>query len=312
MAQGFGIDVGGTTVKFGFFAGDGMLSGKWEVPTPLAENGRYILPDIADSVTAYLQKRQIPKEEVLGIGIGVPGAVDRDGTVNRCVNLGWGRVSVCKELEKLTGLRVFAGNDAILAALGESLQTGCRNMAQVTLGTGIGGGIVADGKILWGAHGAGGEIGHMTVNPLETEVCACGKRGCAEQYCSATGIVRLAKKYLAENSSPSVLRGDFSCKAVFEAAAGGDIPAKAVLEQVYRYLGILLANVCAVADPETVVLGGGVSMAGQPLLEGAKRYFLQYCFHPCRDMTVTLGALGNDAGLHGAYALLLDNMGKSS
>ena len=233
--------------------------------------------------------------------------------MNRCVNLGWGRFDLCGELEKLTGLRVVAGNDASLAALGESRKGGYRNMALVTLGTGVGGGIVTDGKILYGAHGAGGEIGHMTVNPLETEVCSCGKFGCAEQYCSATGIVRLAKKHLAENPSPSGLRGrDFYCKAVFDAAANGDIPAKEVLEQVYGYLGMLIANVCAVADPETVVLGGGVSRAGQPLLDGVKKYFEKYCFHACRDMKFTLATLGNDAGIHGAFGLLMDNTGKSS
>jgi glucokinase len=180
-------------------------------------------------------------------------------------------------------------------------------MVLVTLGTGIGSGVVVDGKILYGTHGAGGEIGHMTVNPLETEVCTCGKRGCAEQYCSAAGIVRLTKKYLAESPFSSVLGGDFTCKDVFAAAAGGDIPATQALEQAYHYLGLMLAHVCCAIDPEMVVLGGGVSQAGQPLLEGAKQYFEKYCFHACRDTQFTLATLGNDAGICGAYKLLLDN-----
>jgi len=307
MGYGFGIDVGGTTVKLAFFDTEGKLIEKWEIPTRLCENGRYILPDIAASVRDYVQKRQLSPEDCLGIGIGVPGAVEADGTVNRCVNLGWGKFNICKELGELTGLRVVAGNDASLAALGESRQRGYDNMVLVTLGTGIGSGIISGGKRLYGAHGAAGEIGHMTVNPTETAVCTCGKRGCAEQYCSATGIVRLMKKHLAGDGSHCVLRGkDFSCKDVFAAAAGGDIPATEVLEQVYHYLGMLVAGVCCVADPEVVVLGGGVSKAGKPLLEGVKQHFEKYCFHACRDTRFTLAALGNDAGIYGAFQLLLD------
>ncbi|MBR2937887.1 MAG: ROK family glucokinase [Oscillospiraceae bacterium] len=309
MQYGFGIDVGGTTVKIAFFDRSGDLLEKWEIPTRAEENGRYILPDIAESVGEYLQKQQLSSPQVLGIGIGVPGPVEAGGIINRCVNLGWGRFDLCGELERLTGLPVVAGNDASLAALGECWRgggQGCCNMALVTLGTGVGGGIVAGGKILYGAHGAGGEIGHMTVDPLETEVCACGKRGCAEQYCSATGIVRLTKKHLAEVTFPSVLRGrEFSCKDVFDAAAGGDALATEVLERVYGYLGMVIANVCCVADPEVVVLGGGVSRAGQPLLDGARRYFGKYCFHACRDTRFALATLGNDAGVHGAFKLLI-------
>ncbi len=307
MGYGFGIDVGGTTVKLAFFDAEGNLHEKWEIPTRKEGKGSYILPDIAESVAGYLQKRQLSRAEIFGIGIGVPGAVEADGTVNRCVNLGWGRCNVCEELVRLTGLRVVAGNDASLAALGECRKGTCRDMALVTLGTGVGCGIVVDRKILYGAHGAGGEIGHMTVNPLETEGCTCGKQGCAEQYCSATGIVRLTKKHLAASAFPSVLRGkDFSCKDVFDAVAGGDIPAIEALEQVYGYLGMLIAKVCCVADPEIVVLGGGVSRAGQPLLEGARRYFEKYCFHACRDTQFALASLGNDAGVYGAFQLLLD------
>lgn len=307
MGYGFGIDVGGTTVKIGFFDTEGNLLEKWEIPTRKQENGRYILPDIADSVQGYLQKQQISRGDILGIGIGVPGAVAANGIVNRCVNLGWGKFDICKELKTLTGMPVVAGNDASLAALGECRKGGYRNLALVTLGTGVGCGIVVDGKILYGAHGAGGEIGHITVNPAETEVCTCGKQGCAEQYCSATGIVRLAKQHLAATTGPSILRDrEFSCKDVFDAAADGDIPAIEVLERVYSYLGMMIAGLCCVADPEVVVLGGGVSKAGQPLLEGAKQYFGQYCFHACRDTQFALATLGNDAGIFGAYNLLLD------
>ncbi len=317
MQYGFGIDLGGTTVKIAFLDTDGNLCDKWEIPTRTEQDGRNILQDIARSVLDYVQKNNISREDLLGIGIGVPGAVDANGTVNRCVNLGWGRFSVCEELSRLTGLTVVAGNDASLAALGECWKGGGQGYSSVvlvTLGTGVGGGVVTNGKIIHGAHGAGGEIGHMTLNPAETEACTCGKQGCAEQYCSATGIVRLAKKHLAQSLFPSVLRGKkgFSCKDVFDAAAGGDIPAVEVLEQVYGYLGMLIANVCCAVDPEIVVLGGGVSKAGQPLLDGARQYFEKYCFHACRDTEIVLATLGNDAGIYGAFSLLLDNTGKSS
>lgn len=311
MQYGFGVDLGGTTVKIACFDREGNMLSKWEIPTRTEQNGKYILPDIAASIDAFLEEKTIARENLMGIGIGVPGAVERDGTVNRCVNLGWGRFNICQELKGLTGLPVAAGNDATVAALGECWAgggKGCENMVMVTLGTGVGGGIVVNGKIVYGAHGAGGEIGHIVLNREETEVCGCGKRGCAEQYCSATGIVRLAKKYLAATTRTSVLRKqkNFSCKDVFDAAAAGDIPAVEILEQVYAYLGEFLADVCCVADPEVVVLGGGVSKAGEPLLEGAKRYFEHFCFHACQDTRFALATLGNDAGAYGAFKLLLD------
>jgi len=311
MKIGFGVDLGGTTVKIAAFAPDGKLLSKWEIPTVTEVNGSRILPDIASSVLGYCKEKGISKAGVMGLGIGVPGAVTGDGVVNRCINLGWGRFNIQEALGSLTGFRVVAGNDATVAALGECWKgggQGCRNMVMVTLGTGVGGGIVVDGKAVYGAHGAGGEIGHMVLNRGETEVCACGKRGCVEQYCSATGIVRLAKKHLAATDRSSVLRHKtFTCKDVFAAAWGGDILAAEVLEQVYAYMGEFLAGVCAVVDPEIVVLGGGVSKAGNPLLEGVRRYFAQYAFHACADTQFALATLGNDAGVYGAFKLLLDD-----
>ena len=310
MGYGFGVDVGGTTVKIAFFDREGTLLAKWEIPTNTENEGAAILPDIAASVLGYLEQEKIPKEEIIGLGIGVPGPVDDDGLVNKCHNLGWGVFNIHEALGKLTGMRVVAGNDASVAALGECWKgggNGCRNLVMVTLGTGVGGGIVVGGKIVNGVHGAGGEIGHMVLNRDEPEKCTCGKRGCVEQYCSATGIVRLMKKHLAATERYSVLRGrKFACKDVFDAAAEGDIPAVEVLEQVYAYLGEFLAGVCCVVDPEVVVLGGGVSKAGQPLLEGAQRYFAHYCFHACEDTRFALATLGNDAGAYGAFKLILD------
>ncbi len=311
MNYGFGIDVGGTTVKLAFFTEYGDMIAKWEIPTVTENGGEAILPDIAASVEAYMAQNGIPRSEVLGIGIGVPGPVDSKGTVNQCVNLGWGVKDLKTELEGLTGLPVQAGNDANVAALGECWRgggEGCQNMVMATLGTGVGGGIVVDGNVIPGAHGAGGEIGHLTLNPNETRPCGCGKYGCAEQYCSATGIVRVAKDYLAATDKPCVLRekGDFSCKDVFDAGAAGDEAALEILEQVYEYLGRFLANVCCVVDPEVVVIGGGVSRAGQVLVDGIRKYYLRYIFHAIRPVRFALATLGNDAGAYGAFKLVLN------
>jgi len=259
----------------------------------------------------YLEKNHVSKTDILGIGIGVPGPVNDEGVVNRCVNLGWGVFNIHQELGKLTGLRVVAGNDATVAALGECWKgggKGYQNMVLATLGTGVGGGIILGGKVLNGTHGAGGEIGHMVLNRDETEACGCGKFGCAEQYCSATGVVRVAKRFLAANDMPSSLRQieALTCKDVFDAGKAGDEAAVQILEQVYAYLGEFLANVCNVVDPEVVVLGGGVSKAGQPLLDGAKRHFDKWVFHGVSGVKFALATLGNDAGAYGAFKLLLD------
>ena len=311
MKFGFGVDLGGTTVKLAYFDEAGTMLDKWEIPTDTSEDGKHILPDIAKAVLKYMEEKKINREDIIGVGIGVPGAVNNKGIVAGCDNLGWGHFNVKDALEPLLGLQVVAGNDATVAALGECWKgggKGYQNMVLATLGTGVGGGIVLGGKVLNGTHGAGGEIGHMVLNREETEACGCGKYGCAEQYCSATGVVRVAKRYLAANDTPSSLRAleNISCKDVFDAGKAGDQAAMQILEQVYAYLGEFLANICNVVDPEIVVLGGGVSKAGQPLLEGAKRYFDRWVFHGVSGVQFALATLGNDAGAYGAFKLLLD------
>ena len=311
MKFGFGVDLGGTTVKIAYFDERGNLLEKWEIPTVTANGGKQILPDIADAVLGYLQKNNIEKENIIGIGIGVPGPVDKKGLVNRCHNLGWGVFNIHEELSALTGLVVRAGNDANMAALGESWKGGgenCENMILATFGTGVGGGIVVDGKIIAGVHGSAGEIGHIVLEPEEEEMCNCGKYGCAEQYCSATGIVRLTKKWLQTAKEDSLLRKieTVTCKDVFDAAKAGDALALSVLEQVYDYMGQFLADVCCTVDPEVVVLGGGVSKAGDMLVEGVERYFQKYIFHGSSEIRFALASLGNDAGAYGAFKLILD------
>ena len=300
MKFGFGVDLGGTTVKIAYFDQQGTMLEKWEIPTVTADGGKQILPDIAASIREFLDTNNIADTAVLGIGIGVPGPVDGKGVVNKCVNLGWGVFSIAEELSKLTGFPVKAGNDANVAAMGEFWRgggQGCENMVFVTLGTGVGGGIVINGQLLHGTHGAGAEIGHMVLNPRETAVCGCGKRGCAEQYCSATGIVRLANLKGMEN---------VTCKDIFDAGKAGDPLALEVLDQYYDYMGQFLGSLCSVVDPEAVVLGGGVTKAGDVLLKGIEPYFHKYVFHGASQVSFALASLGNDAGAYGAFKLALD------
>ena len=311
MKYGFGIDVGGTTVKLAYFDENGKMLDKWEIPTDTSENGKNILKDIAASVENYLASKQIPREDIIGLGMGVPGPVSRDGVVHTCINLGWGVLNVEQEMSALTGFPVKAGNDATVAALGEYWVGGGKgyeNMVMVTLGTGVGGGVVVEGKVLCGAHGACGEIGHIVLNRDEPLLCNCGKRGCVEQYCSATGIVRTAKRYLDKHDAPSALRTiePLTCKDVFDTAASGDAVAKEILDIVYRYLAEFLGNVCVTVDPEIVVIGGGVSKAGQPLLDGVMQYLPQQQIHATRNIGLALATLGNDAGAYGACKLVLD------
>lgn len=311
MRFGFGIDVGGTTVKLAYFDESGKMLDKWEIPTNTDNNGIRVLPDIADSIKDYLQRNSIRKEHIIGIGIGVPGPVSEDGIVNKCVNLGWDVKDLHGELSALTGFPVKGGNDANVAALGECWKgsgNGCKNMVMATLGTGIGGGVVLGGKIIAGVHGAGGEIGHMILNPEETEPCGCGNYGCAEQYCSANGSVRLAKRYLAAHNNATPLRDlrNLRCKDLFDAGDQGDPTALAILDQYYTLLGRFLANICCTIDPEVIVLGGGVSKTGQPIIDGVAKYFRKYAFHACRETRIVLATLGNDAGAYGAFKLALD------
>ena len=314
MRYGFGVDLGGTTVKIAYFDEMGTMLAKWEIPTVTANGGAQILPDIAASIAGYLQENGIDGSQIVGVGIGVPGPVDGKGVVNQCVNLGWGVFPVAEELSRLTGFPVKAGNDANVAALGEFWQgggQGCQDMVFVTLGTGVGGGIVIGGRLLHGATGAGGEIGHMVLNRYETEHCGCGKQGCVEQYCSATGIVRMAGQRLAATEAPSVLRQleTVTCKDIFDAGNAGDAVALEVLDLYYSLLGEFLANLCCVVNPEAVVLGGGVSKAGQLLLDGTLPHFRKHAFHACSHVRFALASLGNDAGAYGAFKLVLDACG---
>ena len=315
MKYGFGIDLGGTTVKIAYFDENGTMLEKWEIPTVTTGGGQQILPDIAASIRSFLDAHNINETAILGLGIGVPGPVNGKGVVNKCINLGWGVFNIAQELTALTGFPVKAGNDANVAALGEYWKGGGQgfdNMVFVTLGTGVGGGIVIDGHLLHGSHGSGAEIGHMVLDPKETIPCNCGKYGCVEQYCSATGISRLAKNYLAASDTPSTLRAleTVTAKDIFDAGKAGDAAARAIMDQYFDYMGQFLGSLCSAVDPEVVVLGGGVSKAGAVLLEGTEKAFHKYVFHAASEAKFTLASLGNDAGAYGAFKLALDAFGK--
>ena len=308
---GFGIDLGGTTCKLGLFQADGTLIEKWEIPTDTRENGKNVLPDIAASIEEKIRQHHISREQIIGAGIGVPGAVNSEGVVNRCINLGWGIVPVSKELSSLLGVPVYTANDANVAALGEAWKgsgNGYSSIAMITLGTGIGGGVVLDGQIINGFHGAAGELGHIVVNPEEQDACNCGNHGCIEQYASATGIVRQARKQLAESREDSVLRKEqnLSAKSVFDAAKAGDALAKKIAAEVCNMLGRVIGTICNVINPEAVIIGGGVSRAGEILLELVQEGFQDSVFHASRDTVIRLASLGNDAGIYGAMKLLLN------
>lgn len=308
-----GIDIGGTSVKLGLFETDGRLLFKWEVPTRKEENGKYILEDVAASILRVLREKEIHPEDIVGAGMGVPGPVMPDGHVEVCVNLGWKNANPQKELsELLGGIPVRSGNDANVAALGEMWQgggMGFQDIVMVTLGTGVGGGVILDEKIIAGRHGLAGEIGHIHICDEETEHCNCGGIGCVEQIASATGIARMARRRMATDDTPSALRAygdDVTAKDVLDEAKAGDAMAVEVVEYVSRYLGLALAQIAMTVDPQMFVIGGGVSKAGQYLIDMIDKYYQIYTPISKNKGIIGLAKLGNDAGIYGAARLVLD------
>lgn len=313
-AYAFGVDLGGTTAKLGLFQSDGRLVEKWEIPTRAGQHGENILPDIARAIRGKLEEREIPLAGVEGVGLGVPGAVLRGSYVDPCVNLDqWGGFDAAEALAALLdGLPVQAANDANAAALGEMHHgggRGYRNVVLITLGTGVGGGVIVDGKLLTGVHGAGGEIGHIKVYDDCDSVCGCGKEGCLEQYASATGLVRTARQALARSESQTRLRAfdPLTCKDIFDCAKDGDEFACMLVDRMNRILGRAMASVSCVCDPEVFVIGGGVARAGRIILDGVARYFREYAFPAAEGTVFALAELGNDAGIYGCVHLILDS-----
>lgn len=305
----FGIDIGGTVCKIGLFEKSGRMVKNWEITTDTRNNGEAVLTNVAMAMDAVLKQEGISKDDVEGVGVGVPGPVRTDGTVNKCVNLGWGEINVEKELSELSGLPVRAANDANMAALGEMWKgsaTGCRDILMVVVKTGVGAGIVVDGKLVYGFEGAAGEVGHICVNEEETKPCNCGKCGCLEQYASTAGIVMLAKRKLEDSSVETRLRdyGTLKPKHVYQEAQQGDAVALELLDDVGKSLGKALAMVACVVNPEVIVIGGRIANAGKPLLDTVRKYYEQNVFHACRGARLVFSKLGREAGMYGSARLI--------
>lgn len=310
MKYCFGVDIGGTTIKIGLFDDTGNSIEKWQIPTRKGDCCCKVIPDLIGALLGKIEEKNITKEEMIGIGLGAPGPVSKEGILFDCPNMGWEDRPLAKEVSQAMGIEnVKLGNDANVAALGEEWQLGKGEgvFVMVTLGTGVGGGVIVDGKILEGNHGAGGEIGHLVVNRKEEEYCGCGKKGCLEQYASATGIVRLTKKALAKTEIPSVLRKEkeVTAKEVLDAAKNHDVLADQVMECVCDYLGMALANMTCVVDPGCVVIGGGVSKAGAFLVEKIKKHYMKYAFSDTKEVVFSIATLGNDAGIYGCARMIL-------
>ncbi len=306
----FGVDIGGTTVKIGLFTVEGELLDKWEIPTDKTNHGEKVPADIAASLNAKIAEKGLDKADFSGVGIGVPGPVNESGTVMKCANLGWGVMDVNGIMGELTGMKCVAANDANVAALGELWKGGGKGyntLVLLTLGTGVGGGVVVNGKVIHGIHGGGGEIGHIVVNPSETAVCGCGGHGHLEQYASATGIVRLADKMLKETDKESSLRSleTITAKDIFDAAKAGDAAALELVDTMCGYLALALSGVAATVDPEVYVIGGGVSKAGTIITDTVKKHFDANNLNVLVGREFKLAELGNDAGIYGAAYLAL-------
>ena len=307
----FGVDVGGTTVKLGLFSRDGALLEKWEIPTRTQNNGEHVLPDIVASIRSKLSEKNIAPQNVEGIGIGVPGPVSADFTVNKCVNLGWGVFNLKEKMNQLLPeiSNVAAGNDANVATLGELWQgggKGYQSAVMFTLVTGVGGGVVVDGKIVAGANGGAGEVGHMTVEPGETVPCACGKYGCLEQYASANGIVRMGKVMLSQCDKPSALRDleRFTAKDICDLARNGEEMAMDIVERFGEYMGRAMSYVACTTDPDVFIVGGGMSRAGSIITDVMLKYYRKYAFHVSTGTSIALAELGNDAGIYGCAKMI--------
>ncbi|WP_421365203.1 ROK family glucokinase [Streptococcus suis] len=312
-----GIDLGGTSVKLAILTTEGEIQEKWSIKTNILEDGSHIVPDIIDSIKHRFETHGLTKDDFLGVGMGSPGVVDSEaGTVIGAYNLNWKTLQLVKEqFESALGLPFFIDNDANVAALGEQWVGAGNNNPNVvfmTLGTGVGGGVIAAGNLIRGVKGAGGELGHITVDFDDPFACTCGKKGCLETVASATGIVNLSRRYADQYAGDAKLKQmiddgqDVTAKDVFDLAKEGDDLALIVYRHFSEYLGIACANIAAVLNPAYIVLGGGVSAAGEFLLDGVRKVFAENSFPQIKESTqIVLATRGNDAGVLGAASLVL-------
>lgn len=315
MKKLIGIDLGGTTIKFAILTLDGEIQQKWTIPTNIQNKGQSIIPDIIESLRQRIGLYGFSAKDFLGMGMGSPGSVDRKkGTVIGAYNINWDTLQPVKEqIEAGLGIPFFIDNDANAAALGERWKGAGENgddVVFVTLGTGVGGGVVANGHLIHGNMGTAGEIGHINVDPNGHQ-CTCGNHGCLETVASATGIIRLAKDMSEEFSGESELKQlmddgqEVTAKTVFDQAKIGDKFALMVLDKFYYYLGLACGNIANILNPELIVIGGGVSAAGEMLINGVEKYFHRFAFPQVKSNTkIKLAQLGNDAGVIGAASLV--------
>lgn len=308
-----GVDIGGRSMKFGLFTKDGEIQAKSNIITRTEDDGINILPDLYEHLKKIIEKYDLTDEKLLGIGIGIPGPILNKAIIKRAVNLGWKEETNVKSyLEERLNVKVLVENDANVAALGEMWKgsaEGYKNLVMVTLGTGVGGGIVVDGRIVSGTTGSGGEIGHMPF--LETPLkrtCGCGGHRCLEQVASAPGIEQIAQDYLFENDKYSSLRelDLISAKDIFDEAKKGDEYANNIVNIYNNHLGRGLGIISAIVDPEVFVIGGGVSHAGEFLIKGLKKSYQEQAFSVTANCEFKLASLGNDAGIFGAARLILE------
>lgn len=308
----YGIDIGGTTIKIGLFNNKHKLLDKWEIKTDISNKGKNIISDIINSVEQYNQKNNINNKDIDGLGFGVPGPVV-NGVVNQALNLGWDKFNLVEEIKKITNIQnIVVANDANLAAAGEVWAGSGKDvdsLVMFTLGTGVGGGVIFNKQIVEGHNGSAGEIGHIIVNRDSDNLCSCGNYGCLETYSSATGIVNNTIKILNTYEEESSLRNydEITAKLVFEQAKAKDPLALKAVNKLCEYIGFAASIVAVTNDPELFIIGGGVSNAGDILLEGVKRYYSKYAFHAVKDTKFKIAQLGNDAGIYGAAYLALIN-----
>lgn len=299
---GIGVDLGGTNIIIGLFDVRGAMLERMEIPTDRSDEGSHILEEIQLAVKEFYREKGISRDEILGIGIAVPGPVLTDGTVNRCVNMGWGVINVKEQLEAMLSIPVYVSNDGDMAAIGERWKgagQGCNNLFMVEFGTGVGGGIVKKGQPVFGHNGSAGEFGHICVNPNETEVCSCGNRGCLEQYASSSGIMRQAGKLYGEKFK--------TVKEIYDSAKAGDADALDIVEWSCEYIGRGLAAVACVLDPERIIIGGGIAKAGDFFVDHIRPYFERYAFHAQKGkIDMRVAQLSQDAAVYGAMGMVLE------
>ncbi|MBZ9685129.1 ROK family protein [Clostridium estertheticum] len=308
-----GIDLGGTNIVVGIVTNEGNIITKKSTPTLASRTALVVIEDMVSLIYKTLEVSGISMEDIELIGIGVPGLVEyNSGIIKQCVNLGWENVDICKILKEKTGKRILIENDANAAAGGEYLFGTMKNHFNsvfLTLGTGVGGGIILNGKLYRGKNGAAAEIGHMIVGENFYN-CACGNNGCFETFTSATGIIKYAKKLINENPQDTLILkkanglDEIDAKIIFDCAKQGDKLANLVVERFVKYFSIGICNILNILDVTMIGIGGGVSAAGEffmeLLLSDIKKHKL---FKEIPVCYIKIATLGNDAGIIGAAML---------